>query len=84
MEENLEPYLVTEVKGGKLNIHWKKGARIKTTKKTKLLVYFNALKGVGLSGSGDIKSTDMIKGEALSIAVAGSGDISLLASTNRI
>ncbi len=77
VEENLEPYLETEVSGGTLKVRWKKGANIRTTKKTTITVYFEEISGVALSGSGDIISRDQISSETMDIALAGSGDINL-------
>ena len=77
VEENLEPYLVTEVDNGKLKVRWKKGTNVRTTKSTKVTVHFEELSGVALSGSGDIISKDAIVTDKLGIAVAGSGDIRL-------
>lgn len=77
VEENLEQYLVTEVKNGKLNIRWKKGTNIRTSRSTELTVHFKKLNSVAMSGSGDIVSKDKINTDRLDIAVAGSGDIKL-------
>lgn len=77
VEENLEPYLVTEVKNGKLNIRWKKGMNIRTNRDTEITVHFKKLNSVALAGSGDIISRDRITTDRLDIAVAGSGDIKL-------
>ena len=77
VEENLEPYLVTEVNNGTLKVRWKKGTNVRTTKNTKVTVHFDDLSEVALSGSGDIVSKDPIATDELSIAVAGSGDIRL-------
>jgi len=77
VEQNLEPYLITEVKNGTLKVRWKKGTNVRTTKSTKVTVHFGDLSGVALSGSGDIVSKDPITTDELDIAVAGSGDINL-------
>lgn len=77
VEENLEPYLITEVKDGNLKIKWKKGTNIRTTKSTQVKVHFKEISSLAMSGSGDIISKDVIKGKSLDIAVAGSGDIKL-------
>jgi hypothetical protein len=77
VEENLEPYLITDVENGKLKIKWKKGSNINTTKKTTVTVYFEELSGVALAGSGDIISRDAIASDKMDVAVAGSGDIRL-------
>lgn len=77
VEENLEPYLETEVAGGDLKVRWKKGTNVRTTKKTTVTVYFDKISGVALSGSGDIISSDPIASEKMDVALAGSGDIRL-------
>ena len=77
VEENLEPYLVTEVNSGSLKIKWKKGVNIRTSKSTKVTVHFKKLNSVALAGSGDIISKDKISTDRLDVAVAGSGDIKL-------
>lgn len=77
VEQNLEPYLVTEVQNGTLKVRWKKGSNVRTTKSTKVTVHFEDLSGVALAGSGDIISKDRISTDDLDIAVAGSGDIRL-------
>ena len=77
VESNLEPYLITEVDGDKLKIKWKKNTNIRTTKTTKVKVYFKALNGVALAGAGDISSKDVLEAETMKIAIAGSGDIVL-------
>jgi len=77
VEENLEQYLVTEVKNGKLKIRWEKGININTSRNTEVTVHFKKLNSVALSGSGDIISRDRITTDNLDIAVAGSGDIEL-------
>lgn len=75
VEENLEPYLITEVKEGTLKIRWKKGVSIRTNSKTMVTVYFKNINSLAMAGSGDIISRDMIQGKVLDVALAGSGDI---------
>lgn len=77
VEQNLEPYLITEVQNGTLKVRWKKGSNIRTTKNTTVTVHFGELNAIALSGSGDIVSRDAITSDELDIAVAGSGDIRL-------
>lgn len=77
VEENLEPYLVTEVKEGSLKIKWKKGVKVRTTKPTKITVHFKKLNEVALAGSGDIVSKSRLSSDELEVALAGSGDIKL-------
>jgi len=77
VEENLAPYLITEVNNGKLKIRWKKGTNIRTSKSTEVRVHFKEINSLAMSGSGDISSEDVIRGKSLDMAVAGSGDIKL-------
>jgi len=77
VEENLAPYLITEVNNGNLKIRWKKGTNIRTSKSTKIKVHFKEINSLAMSGSGDISSEDVIRGKSLDMAVAGSGDIKL-------
>ncbi len=84
IEENLLPYLVTEVDGGNLKIKWKKGSSISTRKGVVITVQFNAINAVALTGSGDIVAKDKIKADHFKAAVSGSGDIELEVFANSI
>lgn len=75
VEQNLEPYLVTEVSNGNLKIKWKSGTNIRTTSKTTITVHFKNIESLAMAGSGDIIGKDKISGSSLEIAIAGSGDI---------
>ena len=75
VEENLAPYLITEVKNGDLKIKWKNGVNIRTTSNTTITVHFKSINSLAMAGSGDIVGKDKIKGNSLDVAVAGSGDI---------
>ncbi len=75
VEENLEPYLITEVNNGNLKIKWKNGVNIRTSAKTTVTVHFKNINSLAMAGSGDIVGKDKIKGNSLDVAVAGSGDI---------
>jgi len=77
IEENLLPYLVTEVANGKLKIRWKTGTSINTRKGVEITVAFESINAIGLSGSGDIVGKDVIKSDTFEVAVSGSGDMDL-------
>jgi len=83
IEKNLLPYLITDVENGKLKIKWKKGTNINTNRGVQLIVYFESLNGVAISGSSNIVSKDVIKSDNFEVAVSGSGDISLNLDTNK-
>lgn len=84
VEENLEPYLITEVSNGNLKIKWKKGTNIRTTSKTTVTVHFKTIEKLAMAGSGDIVGKDKIKGSSLEVAVAGSGDIDVEMEVGRV
>lgn len=77
VEENLEPYLVTEVRDGSLKIKWKKGVKVRTSKPTQITVHFKKLNEIALAGSGDIVSRSKLSSNDMEVALAGSGDINL-------
>ena len=84
IEDNLLPYLITEVDGGKLKIKWKKGINISTRKGVVITVHFKDINAVALTGSGDIISKDRIKADHFETAVSGSGDIELEVVSNSL
>jgi len=84
IDENLLEYLVTEVKGDKLKISWKKGVSISTRKKILITVPFEDIESVSLAGSGDVYSDDVIKATTFDVALAGSGDVRLKVAATTI
>lgn len=84
IEENLLPYIVTEVDNGKLKIRWKRGTNISTTKSTQVTVYFKDINGIGVSGSSDVVAKDKIRSNEFSVSVSGSGDIDFEIETDRL
>ncbi|CAM1370678.1 head GIN domain-containing protein [Tenacibaculum xiamenense] len=74
-EENIIPYLETEVKGGDLRIGFKENVNIRTTRKLIVTVPFNSLSGVSLGGSGDIDITKEIENSSVAFSIGGSGSI---------
>ena len=76
IDKNLLEYLVTKVEDGKLKIKWKKGINA-SHKKIVITVPFRDIESVGLAGSGDVYSEDVIKADSFKAALAGSGDLKL-------
>jgi len=84
-EENLIPYLITEVRDNYLKIKWKKGISINSHKRILVTVPFKEISKVSLAGSGDVYTDNsVIKGDKLKVSLAGSGDIKLSLDTNNI
>ncbi|MBQ4914509.1 DUF2807 domain-containing protein [Maribacter sp. MMG018] len=86
-ESNLLEYIVTEVKSGKLVIKTKKGVNLKPSNWNngiRITVPIEKIDAISLSGSGDIVSKTTIKGNNLSTAMSGSGDITLKVDTQSL
>ncbi|PCH76012.1 MAG: DUF2807 domain-containing protein [Flavobacteriaceae bacterium] len=82
IEENLAPYLITEVSKGKLTIRWKKGIHIRTKKHVLIEVPIQSIAALSLIGSGNIYTDETIKEETFKISISGSGDIMLTLDTD--
>lgn len=76
IEDNLLEYLVTEVKGNSLKIKWKKGTNIHANQ-VHIVVPFESINKVVLTGSGDIIGADSIKNTDFEVFLSGSGNIAL-------
>lgn len=83
-EENLLPYILTEVKKGKLKITVEKGINLKTTKRMVITVPIKEINKVSLGGSGNIKSDFTLKGDEFDVSLGGSGNIHLKLDVNSI
>lgn len=74
-EENIIPYLETEVDGNKLRIKFKRNTNIKTTRKLTVVVTYNSLESIALGGSGNITGKNTIKTDDMKLSIGGSGNI---------
>ena len=75
-DENIQDYIITEVKDGTLNIHLKEHYDVNATKLT-VRVNCSKLKSINSGGSGDVKTLSAISGDDFSISHGGSGDFDL-------
>ncbi len=76
-DENLIPYVITDVNGGVLNIHYKNGYSIMNDH-AKVIVTAPSLNKLITSGSGDISSNGIIKSnQQMEISTSGSGDVNV-------
>ncbi len=74
-DENLLPYVITDVNSGVLNIHYKNGYSIMHDH-AKVIVYAPSLEKITSSGSADITGTGVIKSSSqIAFNTSGSGDI---------
>lgn len=76
-DENLLPYIITEVNGHTLNIHYKNGISINNDHAS-VVVTVPSLESITSSGSGNITGNDVIKSDKeFEIHATGSGDIDI-------
>lgn len=81
-DENLLPYIETEVENGKLIISTKKYVNLKSSSKMVVYVSMDQIKALQLSGSGNIESEGNLAGtENTDIQLSGSGNIRLNSGT---
>lgn len=78
-EENLQQHIVTKVEGGMLKISVEKGYNLNPSRNHDIVITvpFVDIEGVSLTGSGDIRSSDLVKAENFKINITGSGDVKL-------
>lgn len=83
-EENLLPYLITEVKGGDLKVKFKDNTNIRTTKRFTVTIPFEDIESIGLGGSGNVKVEKTIKTEDASFSIGGSGNITAIVDADTV
>lgn len=78
-ESNLMEYIETEVSGDQLKISVKKGVNLQPSNNypIKLVVPFEDLDGLTLTGSGHIRNSDVISSRSFKLSVTGSGNMNL-------
>ena len=85
-ESNLMEFIETEVSGGLLKIGIKKGVNLQPSKNypIKLIVTFEDLDGLSLTGSGHIRNSDLITAKDFKVSVTGSGNMNLEVKSQNI
>ena len=83
-EENIIPYIETEVSGNILKIKYKKNTNIRTTRRLTVTVPYQDIESVALGGSGKITSDSFIKADNFNVALGGSGDISVKVNADTV
>jgi len=76
-EENIIPFIETEVSKGILKIKFKNNTNISTSKKIIVTVPYVAIESVALGGSGNIIGDNLIKTNDFNVSLGGSGNITL-------
>lgn len=84
-EENLQQFITIETSGDNLIIRHKKGENFRATERMIIHVTAPALEAVKLSGSGNVKGTNVISGSnKFEIKSSGSGNINLEVETSEM
>ena len=83
-EENIIPYIETEVSGNTLKIKYKKNTNIRTTRRLTVTVPYQSIESVALGGSGKISSDTIIKTESFNVSLGGSGDINVKVNADTV
>lgn len=81
-DDNILPYIETELKGDELSIRVKKGYDIKPSQKITVNVSMPEVKSLAASGTGGFYSKGSLKGEKVELGISGSvnADLDLKAS----
>ncbi|SNR16020.1 head GIN domain-containing protein [Tenacibaculum jejuense] len=74
-EENIIPYIITEVRGNTLKIKVQKNTNVRFNRKLTVTVPFEDINGIALGGSGNVRSEKVVRGENVSLSIGGSGNI---------
>ena len=83
-EENIIPFIETEIKGNTLKIQFEKNTNIRTTKRLTVTVTYNDIDKVSLGGSGNVTNEGTIKSNDFTVALGGSGNITLTIDADEI
>lgn len=83
-EENIIPYIETEVSGNTLKVKYEKNINIKTTKRLTVTITYEDIDMVSLGGSGNISGKGIIKAKDLKVSLGGSGNIILEIDANEV
>jgi len=76
-EDNLMPYLETEVRNGVLEIDVQDGVNLNPTRPVRFYLMVKELDTIVLSGSGDIEAPDL-EADRFSVNISGSGNVKMV------
>jgi hypothetical protein len=83
-EDNIIPLIVTEVKGGSLEIRTKDHSNINSRKPITVYITASGLDQINSAGSGDLHSEGELKGNHMEVTLAGSGEMHLELQANDV
>lgn len=81
-QENLLPYITTEVRNGNLRIGTEDNVNLQPEKQIHITVQVTDVEKISLAGSGTVVSDFTLTGESLHLRLAGSGDMDISAETH--
>jgi hypothetical protein len=82
-EDNLLPYLTSEVRGGRLVIGTKPNTSVTTTRPVRYTITVKHLEGIELSGSGNV-TVPQVVADRLKFAIPGSGNITAAGTVDEL
>jgi hypothetical protein len=74
IDDNVAPYVETEVRDGKLVVRGRNGVDLRPTRLARLVVHVRALRSVALAGTGDVR-IPMLRSTRFALDIGGSGDV---------
>jgi hypothetical protein len=80
-DENILPYVITEVRGNELDLRTKKGVTVRPTHSINVYITLRTLEAFDVSGVCKAESQNMLQSDHLKISISGSADINLRVST---
>lgn len=84
-EDNLQEYIVTEVKGNRLHVKFKNNVSINSHKAIKVLVRMPKLNAASIAGSGSIHSSNQLNSNGnFSASISGSGNVDVQTSATKV
>jgi hypothetical protein len=76
-EENLLPYIITDISGDELDIHTKKGYSIQPTRDITVYVTMEQVEELSASGAGSFNSNGVLKSDRIKLEFSGAADANL-------
>ena len=76
VDDNVAPYVETEVRDGRLLVHAREGVDLRPTGLARVVVHVRTLRSVALAGTGDLR-IPMLRTAAFHLDIAGAGDVQM-------
>ena len=83
-EENIIPYIETEVNGNTLKVKYEKNINVRTTKRLTVTITYEDIEKVSMGGSGNITAEGTMKSSDFSVSLGGSGNITLAIDADEV